>query len=206
MEFVNVFEKLKYRFIIGRYQFDLEKYIPIKLQLITNTSPILLEYPYNCNAISCDKIINGALEKIVTLERNSATVVAATSATADLNTGISANNEYIIQKYPEITTGFVTKLAGRAQIEWNPFICKIEKRIFNKTNKWWYLIVNDGEKSHRVAIASQCFYLFENDLVKKDDYIYVQYYTATKISGNKSKVLFFTKFYKIDPITTLQLS
>jgi len=112
---------------------------------------------------------------------------------------IPAQSITLAKKDTSVTPGFVTKLAGRTQIDWEPFVCKIEKRIFNKNTKRWYLLVNDLEKSHRVMVASQCFYLFEQDLIKKDDTIYVEHYTSTRLTSNKPKIIIFTKFYNIIP-------
>jgi hypothetical protein len=196
MEYLCVFEKLKYRFLIGKYRFDLKKVSQVQLPIFNHTAEILDVVSEKC----ANKPNNFA--NINVLENNNTPtkniVKRSDESKTQINSLVSYEEQHIIQKPGVITSGFLSKLTGRTQIEWEPFVCKVEKRIFNKINNRWYLIVNDSEKSHRVVMATQCFKLFEKDIVKKDDLIYVEYYTATKLASNKPKLVMFTKIYKIE--------
>lgn len=96
-----------------------------------------------------------------------------------------------------ITEGFLTKLIKTSETPWTPFVCKVEKRLYNKTRQRWFLVVNDGSKSIRVGIGSQCFRLFDQNIVQKGDLIYVKHYAVTKVYENKPRILFLTNFQKV---------
>lgn len=166
-------QRLKYRFKINNFEFEVTKNQTLaQPPIVENVQPNLKTFPLQPISVAtpCFTAIPMPTPPVTT----------------------------IMKKDVQITNGFVSKLAGRTQIDWEPFICKIEKRIYNKITKRWYLLVNDLEKSHRVMIASQCFYLFEKDIIKKDDIIYVEHYTSTRLASNKPKIIIFTKFYKLE--------
>jgi hypothetical protein len=174
---VKKVQTLHYRFLIGNFQFDIQKCIhPFELPTIVKN-----------NTLEC-KIIN-----LVKTPIKSVVVIANTPRTPRVVV-VPANT--IVMKNAKITDGFVTQLAGKDQINWDPFVCKVEKKVYNKNTKWWYLIVNDNKKSHRIVVATQCFELLKT--IEKDDLIFVEYYTATTIHSKKPKIIIFTKITKID--------
>lgn len=106
-------------------------------------------------------------------------------------------------KNKDITDGFLTKLFNKKMnIDWTPFVCKLEKVTFNNKINRYIFYCNDGKKSFRVFPASQLFHLIKKDengeaKIKKGDLIYVEYYSATKLEDSKPKIVIFTKIKKV---------
>ena len=70
-------------------------------------------------------------------------------------------------------------------------------KLFNKKRKRWFLVINDSSNSYRVAISSQCFHLFENNVIQKGDTIYVKSYAVTKLYKDIPRLLFLTDILKV---------
>ena len=81
--------------------------------------------------------------------------------------------------------------------KWEPFICKVEKRLFsNRTNKY-VLQVTDGDgDSYNVHVASQLFELIQKNLINVGDWIEVNHYSATNMSYDKPRLVIFVNFEK----------
>jgi hypothetical protein len=218
--------KLHYRFLIGNFQFDIKKCIqPVELPEISKQQlqhPIcqIIKIIADSYDNTCDQKLSSVVtvdsSNVVTVDSSNVVTVnssTSTNSSNSTNSSTSSNSKTIIikksdakvketddmvvvMKDAKITDGFLTQLAGKDQIKWDPFVCKVEKKIFNKISKWWFLIVNDGKSSYRVAVATQCLKVIEN--IQKDNLIYVEYYTATTIHSKKPKIIIFTKITKID--------
>lgn len=79
-----------------------------------------------------------------------------------------------------------------------PFICKVEKRFYSsKTNKYLFQVSDGDKESYIVNTSSQMVDLIKNNIVKPNDFIKVNYYTATNISNEKPRVVIFVEFEKL---------
>lgn len=85
------------------------------------------------------------------------------------------------------------------QDKWEPFICKIYKRLFSKKLGRYILEVGDGDDSiHKVHIASQLFTLIKNNIINIGDWIKVNHYSATNLSYDKPRIIMVVDIDKID--------
>jgi hypothetical protein len=182
-------EKIYYRFLIGKYQFDVTKCIPVSYM------PPKPAKGYTCSLLSYEFVRPEPIrQQHVIIESN------FTKGLPKKLYNLSAERvSYGVVKgiQLEVTDGFLTKLAGRQKIAWEPFVCKIEKRLYNKRIKKWFLVLNDNKNSFRVGIATQCFDLFEKNIIKKSDLLYVNIYTATIMRPKKPKFIILIDFHKI---------
>ena len=157
----ELYEQLKYRFLINNYQFDITKVVPANYHI-----PHIID--------------------------------EATNYTNPISIHIDTKKDTKL----DITKGFISRLmkVGESNLNWDPFVCKVVKILFNKKLKRWFLVVSDIENEFRVAIATQCFKLFKSDTdeeINKGDVIYVEYYAVTTVHPNTPKFIMFTKIHKI---------
>ena len=180
-------ERRKYRFYIGQYQFDVTKMVPVPTY-----------QPSNCE--NSPKFVQPQKpEKSKKTIKPIKTVLSF--GTVATNVPEKSEDSYITKTSMKVSKGFVTKLIKQNEIEWDPFVCKVEKRLFNETQKRWYLVLNDDQSSTKVIVATQCFHLFEKDIVKENDLIHVCHYAVTKLYDNKPKIMILTNFLKVREIS-----
>lgn len=83
---------------------------------------------------------------------------------------------------------------------WDPFVCKIEKRLYSKKLKRYLLEVSDcSAETHTVHIGTQLFSLIKDNIIKAGDTIKVNYYSATNMHQESgiSRLVLFTNIEKI---------
>ena len=81
--------------------------------------------------------------------------------------------------------------------KWEPFICKVIKRLFSKKLGRYILHVDDGDGNvYKVHIASQLFELIKNNTINVGDWIKVNNYSATNMSNDKPRTVIFINIEK----------
>lgn len=86
--------------------------------------------------------------------------------------------------------------SGKRGIYDQPFVCKVEARLFNKKTNRFMLKVFDGVASYKVQLGSQLFRVIEEQLIDKEDLIQVIDYTNTSVTSRK-RIVFFHSIKKV---------
>jgi len=98
----------------------------------------------------------------------------------------------------DLKYGHINKDPNYLNIKWDPFVCKIEKRIFSSKTKRYCLKVSDGNgELCKVHLASQLFDDIKNNVLQKGDYIKVIHYSATIMDYDKAKIIIFCHVEKL---------
>ena len=102
-------------------------------------------------------------------------------------------NEYTIHldKKPTITQSAIGDLFTGKLDKWDPFVCRVESRLFNKKTNRYMLKLFDGDAMYKVQIGSQLFELVKQKFVDKDDLIQVIDYVSTKVNARKRVVILY---------------
>jgi flagellar biosynthesis GTPase FlhF len=113
-------------------------------------------------------------------------------------------NKTALLPQEQMVSGFLNNLKyghinkNQEDLKWDPFVCKIEKRIFSSKTKRYSLKVSDGTgELCKVHLASQLFDDIKNNVLQKNDYIKVIHYSATIMDYNKGKIIIFCHVEKL---------
>ena len=131
---------------------------------------------------------------------------------------IVKKQEIITKEKPnkkELSTGYLKQLkyghsshfSETVPKKWDPFVCKIEKRLFSKNISRYLLKVSDGDgEIYKIHLASQLFPYFDSKNAKYDEnrfkqanLIRVMHYTATNIDQDKPRFIIFTDIEDLGP-------
>lgn len=85
--------------------------------------------------------------------------------------------------------------------KWDPFVCKIEKRLYSKKINRYLLEVSDNSnETFTVHIGSQLFPLIKDNTIQVGDVVRVNYYSATNIQQENGhpRLVLFTDLEKIN--------
>jgi hypothetical protein len=97
----------------------------------------------------------------------------------------------ITNKTPAITQSAIGDLFTGKRDEWDPFVCRVEARLFNKKTNRFMLKLFDGVAMYKVQLGSQLFDMVEEKFVDQGDLIQVIDYASTKINARKRVVIFY---------------
>lgn len=211
----------RYRFFIGKYQFDVTKPTTSSNRIVDTTdaaiNATIIKSTVPPQSIESPKTQQTKLEKEELKILLDSEVITESSPNKKKETKNSEkpkepsepdkSNEQCGKLFgcrakellpdPIVSKGHITNLIKTNSLDWKPFVCKVSKRLYNKRLNRWYLKVTDLENEYRVAIASQCFHLFEQNVINKEDIIYVKYYVITNVNPKKPKFIMFTNIHKI---------
>jgi len=109
--------------------------------------------------------------------------------------------------FVELTPKSIARLRSTSNVEWNPFICRIHKVIFNKRINRFSLQVSDNSDIFKVELGSQLFPLIKSRFLSKGDIIRVSDYTITTYRpspNDEDQVVTKSKVKKIVIVCTIQ--
>lgn len=92
-------------------------------------------------------------------------------------------------KTPQITQSALEDLYTGKSGKWDPFICRVEARLFHKKSNRYMLKLYDGTALYKVHLGSQLFEMVKQKFVDKGDFIKVIDYAATLLNPRKRIVI-----------------
>jgi hypothetical protein len=84
---------------------------------------------------------------------------------------------------------------------WDPFICKIEKRLFSKKiNRYLLEVSDENADTYKVHVGSQLFPLIKDNSIQAGDLVRVKHYSATNLHQENGypRLVLFTDLEKIN--------
>jgi hypothetical protein len=108
---------------------------------------------------------------------------------------IDFERDYTIKfaKKPVITQSAVGDLfTGKRGVWGDPFVCRVEARLFNKKTNRYMLKLFDGMAMYKVQLGSQLFEVIKEQFIDKGDHIQVIDYASTAVSSRKRIVILYT--------------
>ena len=102
-------------------------------------------------------------------------------------------NDYVLKfkKLPAITQSAIGDLYTGKSSKLNPFVCRVESRLFNKKTNRYMLKLYDGDAMYKVQLGSQLFEMIKHKFIDQGDLIQVIDYVSTKINSRKRTVILY---------------
>lgn len=94
-------------------------------------------------------------------------------------------------KNPVITQSAIGNLFTKKLEKWDPFVCRVEARMFHKKSNRYMLQLFDGTALYKVHLGSQLFELIKQKFIDKGDLIQVIDYTSTILNSRKRLVVLY---------------